>query len=308
MSSTLFLKILSLERGNYSSITLTMRKIISALVLALTLMGTSHAQDLITKNDGTDIKAKILEVSPTEVKYKNWDNQDGPTFIIYTSDILLVRYSNGTNQVFTKKKQPSPNKTVETEETVEIAKTHKEETGYYISNVADLHEGMRYKELKQLYDKNDYDSLDNPRYSFGWPWLNMIFPGVAQYTLNEPGLGTRFLCLSVAAHALTITGIGIYSNRVRTTYLNGRTYPYVDRFSDVGGAIFMGVGALAIIGLDVWSILNAYDIVKVKSLYHDDLMTKNNKQYSLFVSPTVEYMSTPNGTEIMPAVGLKLTF
>ena len=45
------------------------------------------AQDIITKKDGTKLITKILEVSPTEVKYKKYSNQDGPTFILPTKDI-----------------------------------------------------------------------------------------------------------------------------------------------------------------------------------------------------------------------------
>lgn len=279
----------------------------STLVFALALIGTCHAQDLITKRDGTDIKAKILEVSPDEIKYKNWDNLEGPTFIVYTSDILLVRYSNGTNQVYNTQKR---------------AETYKPNNGYFISDVSLLQDGMRYKQLKDLYDKNLYDSLDNPKYGLARPWLNLIMPGIAQYTMNEPELGTTFLLSSLGADAVAIMGSIFYSKAKpykahatqSTTW--GKTaeivYPNGMRSSNVNfyytfGIICMGVGGAAIIGLTVWSILNAYDIAKVKSLYHDDLkMTK--RQYSLFVAPTLESMTTPDGTRLMPALGLRLNF
>ena len=42
---------------------------------------------------------KIIEVSSTSVKYKKLDNIDGPIFEIPKSDILMLKYSNGTREV-----------------------------------------------------------------------------------------------------------------------------------------------------------------------------------------------------------------
>jgi hypothetical protein len=64
---------------------------------------TAHAQDIITKKDGTDVQAKILEVTPQEIKFKKFDNQEGPIFTLLTSEILMVKYENGTRDVFDQK-------------------------------------------------------------------------------------------------------------------------------------------------------------------------------------------------------------
>ncbi len=63
---------------------------------------TSFCQDIITKKDGSEIQAKILEVTPSEIKYKSFDNQSGPTFTVLISQLLLIKYENGTNEVFNK--------------------------------------------------------------------------------------------------------------------------------------------------------------------------------------------------------------
>lgn len=60
----------------------------------------SFSQDIITKNDGTDIEAKILEVTPDEIKFKKFDNQNGPTFTLLISELVMVRYENGTRDIF----------------------------------------------------------------------------------------------------------------------------------------------------------------------------------------------------------------
>jgi hypothetical protein len=64
---------------------------------------TAHAQDIITKKDGTDVQAKILEVTPQEIKFKKFDNPEGPIFTLLTSEILMVKYENGTRDVFDQK-------------------------------------------------------------------------------------------------------------------------------------------------------------------------------------------------------------
>ncbi len=63
------------------------------------------AQDLITTKKGEDIKAKIMEIGLNEIKYKRADNLDGPLITVSKSDILLIRYENGTKEIFEDKKE-----------------------------------------------------------------------------------------------------------------------------------------------------------------------------------------------------------
>jgi hypothetical protein len=53
------------------------------------------AQDIITTTDAQLIKAKIVEVSKDTVKYYEFDNQDGPIFVLGTEDIATIQYQNG---------------------------------------------------------------------------------------------------------------------------------------------------------------------------------------------------------------------
>ena len=76
-----------------------MKKILSTILL-VALSVISFAQDIIVTNDARKIEAKILEVSGTEVKYKETDNPEGPTFIISTNDINSIIYANGKVSLF----------------------------------------------------------------------------------------------------------------------------------------------------------------------------------------------------------------
>lgn len=75
-------------------------KNITFLIITFLTINNCFSQDIITKKSGDDIKAKILEVGISEIKYKNFDNQDGPTYSLLKQDILIIRYQNGTKDIF----------------------------------------------------------------------------------------------------------------------------------------------------------------------------------------------------------------
>src|ERR1700739_849882 len=50
-----------------------------------------HAQDVIIKKDNEQIKAKILEIGETEIKYKLFDAPDGPTIIINRREVKTLK-------------------------------------------------------------------------------------------------------------------------------------------------------------------------------------------------------------------------
>ncbi|MBO5629153.1 MAG: hypothetical protein J5965_08805 [Aeriscardovia sp.] len=69
------------------------RTLIVSIALGATIL--SFAQDIIVTSDAKKIEAKILEVSKTDIKYKEHDNLNGPTFILGTDEISSIIYSNG---------------------------------------------------------------------------------------------------------------------------------------------------------------------------------------------------------------------
>lgn len=94
----------------------------------------TFGQDLIIKKNGDEIKAKVLEVALSIVKYKKFDNLTGPTYEMLKSEVFMIKYENGTkdviNEIETPKNQPSiivnePKKTVESKEKIDLAFTEK---------------------------------------------------------------------------------------------------------------------------------------------------------------------------------------
>jgi len=75
-----------------------MKKIVIGILLIIGTMGL-HAQDIIIKENGDEIKAKVMEVGITEIKYKKAGNEEGPTYAILKSEVFLIKYANGTKDV-----------------------------------------------------------------------------------------------------------------------------------------------------------------------------------------------------------------
>ena len=81
----------------------TLQKVILG-VITMILSTSICAQDIIVTLDARKIEAKISEVSKSEIRYKEFDNLDGPTFVMETKEISSIIYSNGKVVVYN---QPS---------------------------------------------------------------------------------------------------------------------------------------------------------------------------------------------------------
>jgi hypothetical protein len=78
-----------------------MKKIAKIILLLIAFSISSiKGQDLITKKDGSVIKAKITEVNEDNIKYKKADNPDGPSYNISKENIFSVTYANGDTEKF----------------------------------------------------------------------------------------------------------------------------------------------------------------------------------------------------------------
>jgi hypothetical protein len=69
-------------------------------LLFVLITNTTYAQDLIVLKTGDEISSKVLEVTSDVVKYKKWTNQEGPTYSSAKAEIFMIKYANGTKDVF----------------------------------------------------------------------------------------------------------------------------------------------------------------------------------------------------------------
>ena len=71
--------------------------LVSLLVL---LCAKGFAQDVIHTQDGT-IQAKVVEITDDTVRYKTFDNLEGPDYSIPVGRVVRIVFENGTEKVFT---------------------------------------------------------------------------------------------------------------------------------------------------------------------------------------------------------------
>jgi len=86
-----------------------MKKILLIFVAVIGFGIMANAQDVILKQDGSELKTKVLEITDQQIKYKEFDFQSGPTRNINISEVFMITYENGKKEVF--------NKTTEKEDT-----------------------------------------------------------------------------------------------------------------------------------------------------------------------------------------------
>ena len=70
------------------------------VILTMFIVLGSNAQDKIILKTGTNIEAKVLEINQTTVRYKKFNNLEGPTFVSDKNEIHMITYENGVNEVF----------------------------------------------------------------------------------------------------------------------------------------------------------------------------------------------------------------
>ena len=88
-----------------------MGKTIISLALVAAFALPSFAQDIISMKNGTREEANVLEIDETTVRYKKFNNPEGPTYSVKKESVSEITYKNGTKENFDKKSQElSPEK------------------------------------------------------------------------------------------------------------------------------------------------------------------------------------------------------
>lgn len=252
-----------------------MKKAIFTAIFGLFFLSASYAQDVITKSNGDDINAKIIEITQTEIKYKKFDNLDGPIFTLPINDIFMVKYENGSKEIF--------NQNDKTQKT---------------ALPEGVRPGMMYKELKGIYDYNLYTpQYSDPHNIFAAGLCSFFIPGLGQMISGEVGRGFGFLGGSVGCAliygiggALVIGSMDPYSGDVNTSVMG------------VGTVLAIG-GLIGLITVDIYSIVDAVRVAKVKNMYMRDLQGLST--FELKLSPYIQPASIQN-FNTSASVGLTL--
>ena len=166
--------------------------------------------------------------------------------------------------------------------------------------------GMKYNQLKQTYNPKEYVHTANDPYSPGWIGVGSFFiPGLGQALCGEVGRGLAFFGGSTAL------GIGAYVcsfNMIANTNIdqNGKVTGFKNEAAAKGwsaGLIAIGAAGFA---LDIWSIVDAVNVAKVKNMYNQDLLSKHAMQMQ--VRPSVDLVRTANGFQPAPGLTFAMQF
>lgn len=250
-----------------------MKKLLLSIIVLLGCGMGAYAQDVITKKDGTDILARILEINLNEVKYKKFSNLNGPTYTLRKSDILIVHYENGEHEVFDT-----------TQNTLAL------NTNF------DIYPGMRYREYKHLYNTRNYVREPGDPYSPFWIGFGDFFiPGLGNAITGEWGRAAGFFFSNLGLGLLSLTQVSV------VTTSRGSTIEYT--------GWYWAITAVRI-GLNIWSICDAVHVSKAKNMYNQDLRAQR-ASLDFKVEPFLTCMPTgmsPN--HLTPAAGfsMKLSF
>ena len=86
------------------------KSLLSVAIAAIFAIPT-FAQDIISMKNGTREEANVLEIDETTVRYKKFNNPEGPTYSVKKESVSEITYKNGTKENFDKKSQElSPEK------------------------------------------------------------------------------------------------------------------------------------------------------------------------------------------------------
>lgn len=121
-----------------------MKKILFLLIV-LTFGFKAKSQDAIVKKDNTEIAAKVQELIGDLIKYKDFDNLDGPIKNIAIADVKFILYANGKKEYF----GLNTTKPVETAPTLDaIVKTDRTEIKCKIVEITT--DAVKYKNANEV--------------------------------------------------------------------------------------------------------------------------------------------------------------
>ncbi len=258
----------------------------SSLILFIVLASalSAGAQDLITKVTGEEVWAKVIEVSGQTIRYKLWENMNGPTYTMQKSRIYSVVYENGMEEFM---------------------------RSYPMSEAltaGDVYQGMKFREYKKFYDPRDYVPMYGDRYSpVASGVCSWLVPGMGQMICGEVGRGFAFMGGCAASLYMMMVGLAIMP-------VDNPGYPNDDfqsehRGYEAASAVLMMTGMIGYLTSHIWSIVDAPRVAKIKNMYRRDVydMASVSLRLEPYVATTAG-MAPNSGLPLAAGASLKVRF
>lgn len=246
-----------------------MKKVLLLLTSLFIAVGIANAQDVITKKNGEKVLTRVIEVGDQSIKYKRFDNQDGPLYTISKAEVSSIVYENGYTDNFS---------------------TFIQDKLMY----KDAQPGMTYSEIKKVYNPKEYIKKVGDPYNPGLAGVcSFLIPGLGQMLNGEAGRGLGNL---LGSAALTGAGYGIFSAAAETPE-GASQGESIAAFACFLGALF----------IDISSITGAVKMAKVKNMYNQDMNTLQAKSDIRFY-PAVSGITMAGTYHFYPGIRMTVSF
>lgn len=202
-----------------------MKNIFFLIILAVFSFN-SFAQDVIVKKDGKEIEALIIEVHETEIHYKKFNNQSGPTYIVSISSLTDVRYENGDVESYESTINKEQKKAVTSKPKAEKPEDIVVRSGLY------YYQGRQIstKKVKQLFAQHNSEEAitmwnrSNMNQGFSYAASIISYPVVLLAYFNplslivDPGVA---ILISIGGYVVS-AGLQVAHYGLKTLYANQR--------------------------------------------------------------------------------------
>lgn len=231
------------------------------------------AQDIVTMRNGETIKAKVMEINATSVKYHLY-GEDAPLYVTAKDDIEAIDFESGRRETFVRGASYASSAYANDFRTVP----------------AGIAPSMKYKQYAKMYNSKDYVKRVGDKYSPAWGGVaSFVLPGLGQMVNGEMGRGLAFMGLSVAC--------GVVSS------FSNDFFSYTSDIAPIVASVALA-GAFAI---DIWSTIDAVKMAKIKNMYARDTagmaaLDIKMQPYFAFTAPSA------NGQRPVTGVTLAVSF
>jgi hypothetical protein len=241
-----------------------------------------YMEDVVYLKDGSIIRGIIIEQIPNEsLKVKT---KDGSVFVYKITDVDKMTKEQMANT-------RANNRNIN-----------------YSGNQYLYIAPPSYKQIKMDYNYHMYvpqfSDPYNPTVAGVCSW---IIPGLGQMVCGETGRGLGFLGGYLGCYLVTGIGSALFvgsSTNYYSSYSSSSSYYYENNSGGrSSGGLLMVVGIVGMVAVDIWSIIDASHVAKVKNMYVSDMRSKTSS-LKLEVSPYVDQISMNN--EIVRPVGLTM--
>lgn len=210
------------------------------------------SQDVIVKRDGEKIQAKVIEITSSTIKYKKFDQQDGPLRNIKISEVSEIIYDNGDWEKFKQEEAREEEEERTTPRPSRPSRSKKDplfESGMYLDLLlgGGIVERTNYNQGIYYYDENgnfvpegiqpDPFVISNPvslSFRIGHKWM------FGQSSTYRPGLQVQWMKIGLnlnpdqgyASYSLSPLNIGL-TNAIRFNEKHGMEINATGGFSAV---------------------------------------------------------------------------